>query len=510
MAPTKVLVVLLLQAIGLYAQAPIYGQCGGANWTGPTSCAAGSTCVYSNPYYSQCIPGTNPTTTLITTSRTTTRTTTGAAGTTARTTRTTGTTTRTTTTTTRTTTSAPSNEPVSFTANPSIGPGGSSYRDSAHFRVYGATSTSAADAALNLLEAAYSCFVGTLGWRSPGLSYNDNTDSDGPWTKINIYSVSSLPGAAGVMHSDYATGMAWLEVVHAYLTIPGVTVHEFGHAMHYHEKTWVDQGRTGAWWETVANFVADTFKTSPLCASARSQYGQSATATEIDLRKVIGDSFQVIIDGTVDTGNYYEAWPFLSYLTYNPDGYSGLGTNALRNLFRQYAINSNETPLHTLARVSSAGVATIVGRYWARMAYADIGHPTAGQVFLSQRSQFNYANLDSQGSNVYKPKSARRPQYMGANIVPLKKSGAITVSVQVSGATLAYTATLSIRSTGSGVTRYITLSGGSASASVGSDEEVTFVIANTPASPILYDGFSLSSEVKQGLDYSVTITGATP
>lgn len=36
--------------------APIYGQCGGQNWTGPTTCASGSTCVYSNAWYSQCIP----------------------------------------------------------------------------------------------------------------------------------------------------------------------------------------------------------------------------------------------------------------------------------------------------------------------------------------------------------------------------------------------------------------------------------------------------------------------
>lgn len=281
MAPSKeILAFVLLQAIGIYAQAPVYGQCGGIGWTGATSCASGSTCVYSNPYYSQCLPDSNPnpTTTLATTTRTTTRTGTALV-------------TTTTTKATTTTPSVPGNEPATFTANPNIGPGGSNFRDSPHFRVYGATSTSAADAALNMLEASYSCFVGTLGWRSPGLSYNDNTDDDGPWTKINVYSVSTLPGAAGVMHADYATGMAWLEVVHQYLIIPGVTVHEFGHGMHYHEKTWVDQGRTGAWWETVANFVADTFKTSPLCASALSQYGQSTTATEINLSKVIGDSF---------------------------------------------------------------------------------------------------------------------------------------------------------------------------------------------------------------------------
>ncbi|KAK7753492.1 hypothetical protein SLS62_004567 [Diatrype stigma] len=34
--------------------ASLYGQCGGKNWTGATSCAAG-TCTEMNPYYSQCV-----------------------------------------------------------------------------------------------------------------------------------------------------------------------------------------------------------------------------------------------------------------------------------------------------------------------------------------------------------------------------------------------------------------------------------------------------------------------
>ncbi|KAL1952015.1 hypothetical protein VTO73DRAFT_1164 [Trametes versicolor] len=38
------------------ALAPVYGQCGGANWTGPTVCAGGSTCVTQNAFYSQCVP----------------------------------------------------------------------------------------------------------------------------------------------------------------------------------------------------------------------------------------------------------------------------------------------------------------------------------------------------------------------------------------------------------------------------------------------------------------------
>ncbi|KAF3190325.1 hypothetical protein TWF106_004582 [Orbilia oligospora] len=35
--------------------APLYGQCGGQGWTGPTTCASG-TCKFSNDWYSQCLP----------------------------------------------------------------------------------------------------------------------------------------------------------------------------------------------------------------------------------------------------------------------------------------------------------------------------------------------------------------------------------------------------------------------------------------------------------------------
>ncbi|KZW01630.1 hypothetical protein EXIGLDRAFT_744973 [Exidia glandulosa HHB12029] len=33
-----------------------FGQCGGQAWTGPTACAAGTTCQVQNIYYSQCLP----------------------------------------------------------------------------------------------------------------------------------------------------------------------------------------------------------------------------------------------------------------------------------------------------------------------------------------------------------------------------------------------------------------------------------------------------------------------
>ncbi|KAF9563847.1 hypothetical protein CPC08DRAFT_816375 [Agrocybe pediades] len=44
--------------------APTYGQCGGNGWTGPTTCPANWRCVYSNAWYSQCLPGSPASTTV--------------------------------------------------------------------------------------------------------------------------------------------------------------------------------------------------------------------------------------------------------------------------------------------------------------------------------------------------------------------------------------------------------------------------------------------------------------
>lgn len=195
--------------------------------------------------------------------------------------------------------------------------------------------------------------------------------------------------------------MAYVEVVQDYLSTSAVTIHEWGHALHYHQRTWVDQGNTGAWWEMFANWIADTYASSGDCAPYRKMYGQPDESSSIDLNKVIGDSFQVIVDGTPDSGNYYQSWPFLTYLTNNPDKIAGLGPKTLKQMMVQYKENSNETPLHTLQRVlgGSASVQQVVGRYWARMAYVDIDSAPAHESFLTARDQLNYDNVQGSGNS---------------------------------------------------------------------------------------------------------------
>ncbi|KAF9564905.1 CEL4b mannanase [Agrocybe pediades] len=56
------LISLALSLTSVKAAVPLYGQCGGINYSGDTSCASGSYCSYQNDWYSQCIPGVASTT----------------------------------------------------------------------------------------------------------------------------------------------------------------------------------------------------------------------------------------------------------------------------------------------------------------------------------------------------------------------------------------------------------------------------------------------------------------
>ncbi|KAG8706054.1 hypothetical protein FRC08_001302 [Ceratobasidium sp. 394] len=67
-----VLSVLAAVAVRSVQGVAVWGQCGGMNWTGGTTCDAGSYCAYQNPYYSQCLPGTSSATTTATSTTSTT------------------------------------------------------------------------------------------------------------------------------------------------------------------------------------------------------------------------------------------------------------------------------------------------------------------------------------------------------------------------------------------------------------------------------------------------------
>jgi Family of unknown function (DUF6055) len=397
----------------------------------------------------------------------------------------------------------PPPDPSTYRLN-TVGGGGSPVTESDHFRIFGSGDSAGG---LKLLEAAHQCFVVDWCWRSPGLSITRNKDV---YNKFNVNIVADLgANTAGNQGYDGNEGLAFLNVVPAWVADSRVIVHEFGHAMTLSatpEGGWIYQTRTGAWWETVANWVADTFRTSPYCQSARDKSGVGAADTMINIDKVVNNSHLLI----VSTQNYYDAWPFLTYLTHNPDHYPGLGRMVLPDLFKNHQRN-NETPLHVLERLAApVSVQQILGRYWARMAYLDIGHPKAQQAFLRAKATLNQANVDSLGNGTWRVKAARQPQYGGASIIPLKGSGQVTIKVTNLGNGLGesdFRATLSVRNTATGAVRYIDLPDGAGEGTVAAGEEASLVVANTPTTLYQYDAFNAGAPETTGLNWQVQLSG---
>lgn len=401
------------------------------------------------------------------------------------------------------------------------------YRDSQRFRIYyagsdllGGDGNLAVESDRNIeiafahLEAAYEYFVNDWGFRSPSLSVNSDV---GPFYKLNLYSTTTL-NAGGAMGADARAGLSFIEVKEGLTAEPGIVVHEFGHCLTYTEYNWVDQQRTGAWWETVANWVADTYITSSAYEGVRQKYGLAPGNSIIDLDSTIARSYLTI----VHADNRYPAWPFLTYLTNNPDDFNGLGKMVVPEMIRNHARN-NETPLHVLERmVQPVKIQDIVGLYWARMAYLDIEHPKAQQQFFTalENADFKaraFGNWDALGEQRYRVKTQRQPMYGGANITPLDITGNGTVNIQIFNLGNGLedsdlTATLSIYDTLTRQVRYLTLEDDAGQAIIGRNEEVSLVVVNTPRNLYLYDAFASGPNSPElvGLNYEVNLSGAVP
>src|SRR5258708_6468959 len=139
--------------------------------------------------------------------------------------------------------------------------------------------------------------------------------------------------------------------------------------------------------------------TSPTCAPSRKKYGFNSYPTKLRWEPVINNAHLVLVDGTPGKGNYYQSWPFLGYLTYNPDKIKGLGNFAVRDMIRAFKKPSNQTPLHGLATIiAPTTVNEVVAKYWARVAVGEVGHPNSRARFESSRRGLNFASLDKTGT----------------------------------------------------------------------------------------------------------------
>lgn len=394
--------------------------------------------------------------------------------------------------------------------------------ESDHFVVWNSTEAKSA-VALRALEGTYDCFVVRQNWRSSNVPFFEDPKKGGNFYKVNAFTAPVLPiaGAAGIATGDYNTGMGFTILHPDYVDYAGVVSHEFGHIMNFAQIHWWTSRRAMAWAEPIAQYINEQYIHGPLCNDSRALVGEPQGWTMFAPRTVISKSWMTIVDAS-SGGNQYEAWPFLMYLAQNPEGYTGLGPQFLLKLFNAYPSRSEESPFHTLDRITAGSVISqkLVARYWARMAWVDFGIPSMEYTWNLTRGQLDYANTYSVDDQTWRVVPEKRPLYLGSSIIPLNTSRSTSddLDIRVQGSAT-FLATLAVRSSLNGKVQYIPLNNATVSSestavfaqtlsipSLASHEKAMLVVANTPDRLLLYDNSRLSGPAAVGLDFNITLS----
>ena len=300
------------------------------------------------------------------------------------------------------------------------------YAESEHFVIfYGNNDTTGKvnDAFLrrNLedYEKLWKCYGEFLGME------NMNTDiygRDARKYKTNVYltytGLPKYPDGWAFMSSEDGYG---IEIISPEAMLDDLTIaHEFGHVVTLHQKAWEGQEITGAWWEPLANWFREMYLASDYYTG--------------DVKTVWFEPYLRNMSLTLPHGrNYYEVWPFLMYLSFNPDNIDGLGVKCVKRIISE--AKQDEYPFDTITRLFGTDAQTIFGNYSKRMATFDFGAKEAYQKEFAEKlgSQPFYRNLfytlpDEQGEGNYRVPEEEAPMQAGINIIPLKPSGdSITV-----------------------------------------------------------------------------------
>ncbi len=273
---------------------------------------------------------------------------------------------------------------------------------------------------LDDFEKIYDCYMEDLGMASPNVDIYGNSDTK---YKVNVYltytGLDQYPDGWAFMSAEDGYG---IHIISPEAMLDDLTIaHEFGHVVTMHQKAWVDQDISGAWWEPVANWFREMYLAS--------EYYDGNVQTcwfEPYIRN---------LSLTIPHGrNYYEVWPLLVYMCYNPDNLEGLGMDSVTRLMSEAL--PNEYPFDTMTRIYGTDAQTILGHYAKRMATFDFGNQAAYQRQFNDKlaSSPYYWKLfytvleEAEDGWQYVPQE-EAPMQSGINIVPLNVTGdSISVS----------------------------------------------------------------------------------
>ncbi len=379
------------------------------------------------------------------------------------------------------------------------------------------------------LEACWDVYMNELQMAPPTQSVNMAL-RDGNQYKTNIY-------ISGTGLEEFTDDWAYMSYdsggfgfmfccvdAMAYDTPSWVMPHEFAHVVTAHQLGWNENKYTYAWYETMGNWFREQFLYSDYYAPWVDSVGGT-------------DFFETYMKNLCFTfpfgRDYYAAWPFLQYLTENPDHLEGYGTDFVKTMLQQG--QRDEYPLLMIDRLAPADMKDTLGHFAKRMATLDLAQQDRYRARLGELFRFGawnwgeiYTVLEqsTEDSDYYTVPTERAPQQAGINLVPLIPTGD-TISVTLEGLTdvrgADWRACIVVEQN-DGTTRYSDLFGAGETMQMawnaGSDVQAYLTVAATPDTDtyvqvgLPYGEGSEFEERKYPFDsktrypYAVTITGA--
>lgn len=283
------------------------------------------------------------------------------------------------------------------------------------------------------LEACWDVYMIDLDMATPSQSTNLSL-RDGKEYKTNIY--ISGTGLSG-MEDDWAY-MSYDSGGYAYMFCcvdsmqynppSWVLPHEFGHVVTAHQLGWNNNKYSYAWWEAMGNWYREQY--------LYSDYSTDETGHGTDFF----ETYMKNSSFTFPCGrDYYAAWPFLQYLTENPDNMEGYGSSFVKTMLQEGQVD--EYPFDIVERLAPADLKDTLGNFAKHIAGLDFKKGDAYRARLNElltsgswNWQQIYTMLEPVAGikNTYRVPTERAPQYAGLNIVPLDVSSE-NISVTLNG-----------------------------------------------------------------------------
>lgn len=286
------------------------------------------------------------------------------------------------------------------------------------------------------LEACWDVYMNELAMEPPTQSVELYL-RDGNQYKVNFYiSGTGLSpfeddwAYMGYDNQGYAFMFCCVGAMQNSPTPSWVLPHEFGHVVTGHQRGWNSNKYVQAWWEAIGNWYREQFLYSDY-------YSQWITSPSSGT-----DYFETYMKNLCFTPilgrDNYAAWPFLQYLTENPDNLDGYGSDFVKDLMQQS--QRDEYPYLEIDRLANADLKDTLGHYAKRMATLDLSRQEsyrARQNELLARGEWNWNEIctilenSGKSDNFYTVPTESAPQQMGLNIVPLEVTGnKISITLQ--------------------------------------------------------------------------------